>query len=409
MNKKVNYLVSIGISHKTSTISEREKFQIDKKEIHSALQYFKSMSEVGGTIIVSTCNRLEFYFTLTEETDPYSIIYDYYRSRGIKLTTESQKKFYVCDAKKTPAHLFEVITGLDSIVLGEYQIQGQIKDAYSVACSEKTVDKTLHKLFHTAFRTGKEVRTQTQIGSGNQSFSGVAFKAIKEHISCDETITIVGVNQNSRIIGEELCHSGYNNLIFVNRTLKKAVDLAEKYGGIAVGLDKIEDALMVSSCIFSCTGAPGYILTADSVRSVYSRTQKLHLAIDMAVPHDIESDGLPEEIQLVDLDGLQKYLDRQNEVITADIPKAKKIIFDEANLFQAWNKSQHDENIFIIEEKVEAIRLQLLNETKPKLSEKESELLDKFSRSLVHRMKSVINETVRTNSAVNNEKLNKVY
>ena len=260
--KIFNYL-SVGINHKTSSISEREVFQIGKKEISGALKYFKSRKEVEGVVIISTCNRLEFYLVLNQNTDPFSIVKDFYFDKKQIDAVTKIESFYLYNQSKVASHLFRIVSGLESVVLGEYQIQGQIKDSYSIACSEKTADKILHKLFHAAFRTGKSVRTHTKIGSGKQSLSGVAYQLINEAIKKDDAITIIGVNENTKIIAEKLNHSGFTNLNFLNRTLYKAEELAEKYNGTAFTLNKIEEPLAKSKCLFSCTGSPEFIITSD--------------------------------------------------------------------------------------------------------------------------------------------------
>ena len=137
MNSEELSLVVIGISHKTSGISEREIFQINRKKIPEAVNYLKSLTEVEGIVIVSTCNRLEFYFTVKKGTDPYQIITDFYCERNILITPIKKELFYVYKGIDVARHLFKVITGLDSMVIGEYQIQGQIKDSYSIACSRE--------------------------------------------------------------------------------------------------------------------------------------------------------------------------------------------------------------------------------------------------------------------------------
>jgi glutamyl-tRNA reductase len=382
-------LVVIGISHKTSTVSEREIFQINRKKIREALIHFKSIESVEGVVIISTCNRLEFYFVLKQNTNPFLLIKDFYSEDRTPIIPRSQ--FYFYEDIDVARHLFKVVTGLDSMVIGEYQVQGQIKDAYSIACSEKTADKILHKLFHAAFRTGKEVRSKTKIGSGNQSISGVAFKILKEKLNRTDSITIIGVNQNTKIIAKELFKEGFSHLIFVNRTFYKAEELAEKYNGHAFGLEFLNEAITNSKCILSCTGAQGFIINSDLINKVHSRMNLPKLLIDMAVPRDINTDGLSNGIDVIDMEGLKKYLEDEIKEITLDIPAAEKIIADEANIFEAWNESQKDDTLCLIEEKIESIRLQLLNEAKLEASEDELQLLDRFSHSLVHRMKSTIN------------------
>ena len=397
MCNEIFQLVVVGINYKTSTISDREKFQINRKEISGALNYFQSKDEVEGVVVLSTCNRLEFYLVLKQDTNPFQVVSGFYLSKKKLKANEKQNLFYTYTGIEVAKHLFKVITGLDSMLLGEYQVQGQIKEAYSLACSQKSADKILHKLFHAAFRVGKNVRSKTKIGSGKQSLSGVAFQIIQEKLKREDVVTIVGVNQNTKIIADMLFNAGFLHLIFVNRTLYKAEELAEKYNGLAFDLDSLRESLITSKCVFSCTGSDDYILTSDVINYTYCKSQNPSLLIDMAVPRDINPDGITKEIEIIDLEGLKKYLELQKTEIESDIPLAQKIISDEANIFEVWNESQQDNYLGVFAEKVESIRLQLLDETKLQVSEGELQLLDKFSRSLLHRMKSTINQTVLMN------------
>ncbi len=399
MNNEISKLVVVGINHRTSMLSEREKFQINKKKIPEALNYLVGTGEVEGAVIVSTCNRLEFYMVLKPDADPFSIIYNFYFEKEIKDGSINKKLFYVYTGIDAVKHLFGVTAGLDSLLLGEYQIQGQVKDAYSVACSHNTADKIMHKLFHSAFRAGKVVRTETRIGSYNQSVSNVAFRIIKDKLKKEDVVTIVGVNQNTKIISEKLNRAGFTHLLFVNRKLYKAEELAERYNGLAFSLDYIEEPMISSKCVLSCTGAPGYIITSDQVNKIYSRNRHPRLLIDMAVPRDINTEGLIKDIEVIDMDGLKKYLGKENEEIMLDLPKAERIISDEANIFNVWNESLADESMSCLQEKIEEVRLQLLDEKKPQVSGSEFELLNKFSRSLVHRMKTIITQAIKTTPA----------
>jgi glutamyl-tRNA reductase len=398
MNNENYNLYVVGINHKTANISERELFQISKKEMPGALQYFYSRKEVEGIVIISTCNRLEFYLVLNQNIDPFSIIKDFYfYSR--KIDAGSKKElFYVYYKSDVAKHLFRIVSGLESVVLGEYQIQGQIKDAYSVACSEKTADKILHKLFHSALRTGKSVRSKTEIGSGKQSLSGAAFQLIDELIEKEDPITIVGVNESTKIIAKKLRQSDFINLNFINRTLYKAEELAEKYNGKAYCLNNIEEPLAKSKCVFSCTGSPEYVISSDMLNRIYDDSNHLELIIDMAIPRDVDTRGISQDIKIFNLEGLKLYLEKQRTKTTADLSLAEKIIADEASIFEVWSEAQQNDVFAPFVEKMELMRQQLLDETNAQLSDEEFQLLDKFSRSLVHRLKATVNQALRTNT-----------
>jgi glutamyl-tRNA reductase len=283
------------------------------------------------------------------------------------------------------------------VVLGEYQIQGQLKDAYSAACSEKAADKILHKLFHAAFRVGKSIRSKTKIGSGKQSVSGIAFQILKENLSRNDFIALIGVNQNTKIIAEKLRGAGYLNFIFINRTLYKAEKLADQYSGRAYDLENIEEAISNASCIFSCTGAQVLIVRSDLINRVCKKSKKLKLVIDIAVPRDVETTGIPKEIKVYDLDELKNYLKNKQKEISLDLPIADKAINDEVKLFEAWSESQSDEEMAYYDEKIESLRIQYLNEIKEQLSDEDFQTFERFSKSLLHRIKSTIHQVAKIN------------
>ncbi|MFZ0455880.1 MAG: hypothetical protein WAM24_19185, partial [Ignavibacteriaceae bacterium] len=269
---------------------------------------------------------------------------------------------------------------------------------YSIACSEKVAAKVLHKLFHNAFRISKLIRTKTRIGSNNQSLSGTALKIIKEKLKKEDVITIIGVNQNTKIIAENLYRAGYSHLLFVNRTLHKAEELAEKYMGVAFSLDYIEEPIISSKCIFSCTGAPDYIINSKLINEIYLKNQFPKLIIDMAVPRDINSDGLMDDIEVINIEDLKKYLEAEKNEISLDMSEADRIIATETQIFKAWDEYNMDESFSFFREKIESIRLQLLDEVRLQVSDDEIDLLNKFSHSLTHRMKSLITQALKTTS-----------
>ena len=364
MKNNQSHLIAAGINYRNTSVREREAFQINKKDLPAALKSLCSIKEVEGAVIVSTCNRLEFYMVLNSPTGSFQIIQKFYKKYNSANPSVIKDKFYTYSELDAARHLFKVICGIDSMVFGEYQIQGQIKDAYSISCSEKSAEKILHKLFHAGFRTGKTVRRQTQIGAGKQSVGGVAFEIINDRIDKDKLITIIGVNENTKIIAEKLSGQGYSSLQFVNRTLYKAEELSAKYNAKATSLDKFINGSDNSGCILTCTGAEGKIFTSRELKSIYKKSGLPELIIDMAVPRDVDPAGLDGAVELYDMERLKEYLDKQNKAHEMDLPAAEKIIDDEVKLFEVWSESQKDENLGALAEKIEMIRQQLLEESR---------------------------------------------
>jgi len=383
-------LYIFGINHKTSQTIEREAFQLNRKEIPNALKSIKGYSGVEAVLIINTCNRIEYYLILNDNFSPAEVIKKFYLEEK-KINLEGKEHLFITlSNEEATKHLFRVISGLESLVLGEYQIQGQVKEAYSLACEAKTLEKVMHKLFHAAFRCGKAVRNSTSLGEGKQSVSGVASKIIIEKTHRNDKIAIIGVNENTKIMASELKNNDYHELIFVNRTLYKAEMLAEEYGGKAAPLDEISKVLAECKAVFSSTGSPDYVVTNDMLQNLLAKGKCPGLIVDMAIPRDIDTRNLPEEIEVYDLGRLNGYLERQNLERMKDIPKAEKIIQDEVRLFQTWAENSDNEILQPIAEKIELVRQNLLNEYENQFNDQTKAKVEKITRQLIHRLKPIL-------------------
>ncbi len=397
MENTDNKLALIGINYKTCKIEDREVFLLDKKEETEYAQALNSYDEVDGVMILSTCNRLEFYFSLNTFVDPFDLIERVYSSKKIDMN-KYEHIFYTYRKLEVCKHLFSVISGLDSLVLGEFQIQGQCREAYSKACKIKTVDGLLHKLLHAAFRTGKRVRSETPIAEGRRSVSGMAAQIIIDNLSKNETICIIGVNENTSIIADKLQSAGFTDFIFVNRTKYKADMLAEQYGAKAYGLDELERCLEVSQSVYTSTGASDYIVSSELINKLNAKSVCPRLMIDMAVPRDIESSNVPDNVKIYDIDDLKHYLEEQRKNQIEALPGAEKIVDDEVSVFQAWSEMRTNTILEPYSEKFELIRQQILEEYRQQFSEQAYEKADNLTRSLIHRLQSTfVRALLRTN------------
>lgn len=381
-------LYCAGINHKTSNIEQREKFQFGKKEVAPALRAIFDYPEVEGIVLVDTCNRIEFYLATNNGTDPLAVLSKYFGENRSLEVADYSESFYVYKNEDACEHLFRTIAGLDSLVFGEYQIQGQIKDAYSLACGVKTVEKTLHKLFHAAFRTGKKIRSQTQIGAGRQSVAGAASKIATEKLRSGDRVAIIGVNENTRIFATEISKFGTYNYHFVNRTKYKAEMLADEFAGKAYGLDELEKVLFKADAVFTSTGAPGAIIGSETLRRLKLQDRLPRLIIDMAAPRDTDVSALNGSVEYFDIGKLKEVLDLQKQGRLMDAPIAEKIIEEELNAYKAWRARSSDDILEGYSEKFELIRQRLLEENRSKFSEQHFEKIDKLTKSLAHRMQS---------------------
>jgi len=388
MEKKSLKLCAVGMSYKTSDISDRELYEISRKDLPEALIFLMESDAIEGVIGITTCNRLEFYLTCQKEIDPLALIQNFYKEFKHINTDNMTELFYSYENGDVTKHLFRVICGLDSLVLGEYQIQGQMKEGYSIACKAEAVDKVLHKLFHAAFRAGKKVRSQTALGEGKQSVSGVASKLMIDNLITNDIIAIIGVNENSKIMATKLKTHGFRNFIFVNRTKYKAEIMAEDFGGRAASLSDIEKVLFVADAVFTSTGAKGSIISKEMINRLLVQERCPKLIVDMAIPRDIVSTGIPNYINYYDMDKLQKFIDDEKVGQKKAVKHAEKILKDEYKLFQAWSDHQNENILDQYAEGFEITRQRLTDEYRSQFSEQQFEKIDKLTRSLVHRLQS---------------------
>ncbi|MGQ9819782.1 MAG: glutamyl-tRNA reductase [Candidatus Kapaibacteriales bacterium] len=382
-----NTITLIGLNFRTAKLEEMEDFQISRKLLSKVLPEFMTKPCVDGIVILSTCNRCEFYLSTTDINKPEEIIFEFYEKN---LQRKVRKNiFYVKTNSEAVRHLYRVVSGLDSLILGEYQILGQTKEAYSIACQVKTVDRILHRLFHSAFRCGKQVRNQTSISQGRQSISGFATEIVLNSFPSNSAVMLIGVNENIKIIASELKKKDITKFIFVNRTLHKAQQLAEEFGGSAVPLSQISDHLTEAEVIFSSTSAPNSIVSSKLITDSYHLSGNPKMIIDLAIPRDIEVEGIPNTIEYYNIQTLKELIEKEQERKLADLPICEKIIEDEVLLFTSWAEADNSKVFEPYQEKFEKIRLELIEENRNIFSEETFEKIDKITRQLIHRTQAI--------------------
>ena len=221
MNKMQNWhLILCGINHKNSTSEERGGIQIDNDKIAEAHALFAGMPKVMESIILSTCNRIEFYFVRETDEDPFELVQSFYgRFKNLDISNLCGK-FYIKKGKHVAEHLFEVSAGMDSMVLGENEILGQVKAAYSSACSVKAAGRVIHRMFHQAFRAGKQVRADTEMGKGACSVSTAAIALVKTKIdnSARPDILFIGFNKMIGLAASAFAKSHHGRVFFGHST-----------------------------------------------------------------------------------------------------------------------------------------------------------------------------------------------
>ncbi len=388
------HLVVCGINHKTSSLSQRERLQISRDENAGANAAFGDLEGVMESTIVSTCNRVEFYFVGKKHYDPFELVKSFFQSfKGLDIS-DIHECFYVRKNKHAAAHLFSVTAGIDSMVVGENQILGQVKDAYSSACAVRTAGKVIHRLFHQAFRIGKHVRSDTEMGKGACSISSAAVDLLRTKIKKLEkpSILFIGVNQMISLAASGVSKIEHEKFAFANRTLEKAIEFSAKYDASGYSLDQLPELLKASDVVISCTGSKEPVITRPMIDGfINANTGKKLTLLDMAGPRDIEVDkDYHADVEIFDLEDIKRHVKEHQQKRELAIPQAQKIIDTKLSEFLYWfNHVQHEPAYNGLGDAFEAIRHKEMAPILKKLSPELKNEVEKASRSLVQKLLQV--------------------
>jgi len=283
---------TLGINHKTASVAVRERVSFDPAQMPAVLTEVKSLKPISEVVILSTCNRTEIYYSAPEQLDPSALVTwlaDYHKLDRQQI----EHALYYLQTDQAVQHAMRVASGLDSLVLGEPQIFGQMKTAYSIAQESGTVGAELGRLFRQTFSIAKRVRTDTAIGENPVS---VAFAAVRmaQHIFTDmhkSTALLVGAGETIELVARHLHQAGVKQIVVANRTLARAQLVAKEFNGEAILLEDIPKALQDVDIVISSTASPLPIIGKGMVeRAMKKRRHKPMFMVDIAVPRDIEQE-----------------------------------------------------------------------------------------------------------------------
>ncbi|EKD71781.1 MAG: hypothetical protein ACD_46C00100G0002 [uncultured bacterium] len=299
----------IGLNHKTASITLREKVYFATEKLALYLQDILSRGYVEEAVLLSTCNRSELYCS-TEEIEAAR---DWFCAQTSLPRTEIESAIYVYRDEAAISHMMEVACGLDSMILGEPQILGQMKEAFSESCTVNAVGSLFHRLFQQVFSVAKEIRTVTAIGACPVSVASAAVHFAKHQLPhfTNANVVLIGAGETTEIIMRYLNAHLAKPITLVNRSIEKAEKLIDEWGGNVHGLDKINDVLLDADIVFSATASVIPIVTKEMVAEVMqSRHGKTLLMIDMAVPRDIDpSVSELEDVHLYCVDDLKNIIE----------------------------------------------------------------------------------------------------
>ncbi len=392
-------LVLVGLNHKTAPVEIRECLAFSPTMLRSGLTHFDATHEkahlehIREGVILSTCNRLEVYTLVHDpEIAVNSIIEFLSRSRGV--AREKFKKYlYVLHNEEAVCHLMRVASGLDSMVLGEPQILGQITSAYEAALSQRAAGTVLSKLFTAAIHAGKRARTETAISVNPSSISSVAAGLATDLLGdlSQRQILLIGAGEMGAIAVSALIKRGAADIVVANRTFKNAEQLAKAWNGKAISFQKLPEAMVTADIIITSTGAPHTILNKELLEPTLTCRQGRPLfLIDIAVPRDIDPDvsKLP-NVHLRDIDDLQNQADNNVREREMEIPRVEAIVAEESEKYTEWLSSLSAvSTITDLRKHVELLRQDELQRlfNRLDLDDREQELVATMSHRLINKI-----------------------
>ncbi|MBU0575831.1 MAG: glutamyl-tRNA reductase [Proteobacteria bacterium] len=353
-------LVLIGMNHKTAPLEIRERLQLSCGDDARSLTELMRLPEIREALCLATCNRVEVLARVADGEQAVEGLREFIYRQGNLEREELGRCLYVYRDREAVRHLFRVASSLDSMVMGEPQILGQLKEAYRQAVDNRATTVLLNRLLHHAFRVAKRVRTETGIAGNAVSVSYAAVELAKKIFGDlkGKKILIIGAGEMSELAVRHLIRQGAGHILIANRTYERAKELAETLQGVPLAFDRIPEALPEIDIVITSTGAPGYVVSAEMVASALRRRRnRLLFLIDIAVPRDIDpAAGDIENVYLYNIDHLQDMVDSNKEVRRMEAMKAEEIIAEEIAVYEEWfNTLAVVPTIVSLREKMEAI------------------------------------------------------
>ena len=386
--------IVVGLNYRETPIEVRERFSIHHSQMVTNLQKLQKHSGIEAVVLLSTCNRLEIYAVTKDVESGINAILDFLVELSNDKSDEFKRYLYTYTLYRTIRHLFRVVAGLDSMVLGESQILGQVAKAYEYSCTAGVTNKIINVTFQKALAVGKKVRAQTRIDQHSNSISYIAVELAKQKIGSfqDKKILILGAGEMSVLIMKHLGSQGASTVMVSNRSYERAKELAQEYQGQAVAFSELDVCLEQVDIVFSATASKDIIILGEQMAEImHKRNYRPLLVIDIAVPRDIDP-GVEniEGIRLYDIDDLRGVVDLHQGAREAAALEAEKIIDREMAIFKEWHNSLYVlPTIAALQRRGEEIKDTLLDEVMLKLGDltpKQEKVIRSLANSIVNKL-----------------------
>lgn len=380
----------LGINHRTAPIEVREKLWFSNEELPAALSIIREHS-MNEAVLVSTCNRTELYYVPgiagPNGRLPWEIL------AGLKSGTGeiTEKFFYTLSGTAAVKHIFGVVSGIDSMVLGDVQISGQLKEAFRLAQELQSTGIILNRLFPASLHVGKRARTETQIGEGAVSISYAAAELatkIFEDLSRRSAL-LIGAGETGKLTAKHIRGRNLGSLIVANRTRRHAEELAAGLDGSVIDFDHLHEELRTVDIVISAVNSPDHILTANDLRqAMKQRNNRPLFIIDIGVPRNIDpASNTIDNIFLHDIDALEHIVDLNLGRRQAEVPKVEQIILHELATFEAWyNSLEVSPTIQELRDQLEMIRLEEVGKHLHHFDSEKQEEIEIMTKRIVNKI-----------------------
>jgi glutamyl-tRNA reductase len=390
----VTELLALGISHKTAPLELRERLALTEGRAVSVLNELLSGSETLEGVALSTCNRTELYLVTSDPVAAESSALGVLARQADLRPTELVGHLYSLRAAGAARHLYRVTAGLDSMIIGEAEVQGQVKRAYELALVENATGAILNRLFRGALAAGKRARTETAIGEKGLSISSVAVELAQRVLGdlARRRVLVIGAGETAELTARALAARGVETVFIANRRYDRAIGLAQRFGGEAVRFDELPGQLELADIVVSATNSPHHIVEREELEQVMAQRQgRPLLLVDIAVPRDVDPAcrELP-GVSVHDVDDVQAIVERNASVREAEARDAERILEAELARFQRWLSTlEVVPTVAALRERGEEIVRRVLAENESRwegLSPADRERLEAMANAIVSRM-----------------------
>lgn len=387
-------IVIIGLNHKTAPVEIRERLAFPSEDTAKVLEAMRQETYVDEIILFSTCNRVEFLFTTQDMPKAVEAVKDFVAKFKKTPRDVFEQALYVYNGEEAVQHIFRVASSLDSMVVGEPQILGQIKEAYQEASNHRTCGVILNRLMHRSFSVAKRVRTETGIGGHAVSISYAAVELGRKIFDVLEgkAVLLIGAGEMAELAVEHLVTNRASPIFVANRTFERGLEIAERFKGTAIRFEEICDYLKQVDIVISSTGAPHYILVRDDFKGVMrARKNRPLFFIDIAVPRDIDPEiNHIDNVYVYDIDDLKSAIQENIDERQREALRAERIVDEAVVMFLRWVQSLDVvPTIVALRDKIEEIRQAELKKTfasMASVSEESRAAIDRLTAALVKKI-----------------------